>query len=124
MGIKLTQRARPQAQGATTISTRPSPSNVATTQSPGWQDFVLHLDAESKDVWPASTGQVADCPRLAEVRGCLRRDLALGGASREPAGPKPALPCFQQSVARLPGCDEVALGQGEATPVEMIGQPR
>ena len=31
------------SQGATTISTRPSPSNVATTQSPGWQDFVLHL---------------------------------------------------------------------------------
>ena len=34
---------------------------------------------------PASVGQVADCPRLAEAWGSLRHELALTGASARPA---------------------------------------
>ena len=34
----------------------------------------------------ASAAQAADWPRLAEARGSLRHDLALGGAFGEPAG--------------------------------------
>ena len=37
-------------------------------------------------IWPASAAQAADWPRLAETRGSLRHDLALKGASGEPAG--------------------------------------
>jgi hypothetical protein len=37
-------------------------------------------------IWPASAAQAADWPRLAEVQGSLDHDLALKGASEEPAG--------------------------------------
>eukprot|EP00964_Phaeocystis_antarctica_P052797 scaffold30932_cov86-Phaeocystis_antarctica.AAC.1 len=41
---------------------------------------------ETRPIWPASAAQAADWPRLAEARGSLRHDLALKGASGEPAG--------------------------------------
>ena len=41
---------------------------------------------KTRPVWPASAAQAADWPRLAEARGSLRHDLALKGASGEPAG--------------------------------------
>ena len=61
--------------------------------------------------------------------GLLRRDLALRGASGEAAGRSMCpltltLIVFRQRVARLARRDNVALGQGEATRVEMIRQPR
>ena len=39
-----------------------------------------------RPVWPARAAQAADRPRLVGARGSLRRDLALRGASGEPAG--------------------------------------
>ena len=41
---------------------------------------------KTRRIWPASAAQAADWPRLAEARGSLRHDLALIGASGEPAG--------------------------------------
>eukprot|EP00964_Phaeocystis_antarctica_P105399 scaffold70427_cov57-Phaeocystis_antarctica.AAC.2 len=41
---------------------------------------------KTRPIWPASAAQAADWPRLAEARGSLRHDLALEGASGEPAG--------------------------------------
>ena len=41
---------------------------------------------KTRPLWPASAAQAADWPRLAEARGSLRHDLALKGASGEPAG--------------------------------------
>ena len=41
---------------------------------------------KTRPTWPASAAQAADWPRLADARGSLRHDLALKGASREPAG--------------------------------------
>ena len=41
---------------------------------------------KTRPIWPASAAQAADWPRLAEARGSLRHDLALKGASGEPAG--------------------------------------
>eukprot|EP00964_Phaeocystis_antarctica_P051185 scaffold29854_cov57-Phaeocystis_antarctica.AAC.4 len=41
---------------------------------------------KSRPIWPASAAQAADWPRLAGARGSLRHDLALRGASGEPAG--------------------------------------
>ena len=41
---------------------------------------------KTRPIWPASAAQAADWPRLAEARGSLRHNLALKGASGEPAG--------------------------------------
>ena len=41
---------------------------------------------KTRPIWPASAAQAADWPRLADVRGSLRHDLVLKGASGEPAG--------------------------------------
>ena len=41
---------------------------------------------KTRPIWPASAAQAADWPRLAEAQGSLRHDLALKGASGEPAG--------------------------------------
>ena len=44
-----------------------------------------HVESTA-NIWPASAAQAAGWPRLAEARGSLRHDLALKGASGEPAG--------------------------------------
>ena len=41
---------------------------------------------KQRPVWPASSAQAADWPKLVEAPGNLRRGLALRGASGEPAG--------------------------------------
>ena len=51
-------------------------------------------------VWPARAAQAADQPRLVGARGSLRRDLALRGASAEPADRSLCRRVFDTGVSR------------------------
>eukprot|EP00964_Phaeocystis_antarctica_P034494 scaffold19634_cov18-Phaeocystis_antarctica.AAC.1 len=46
--------------------------------------------SKPRPIWPASTAQAADRPKLARAWGSPRRDLALKAASGEPAGRSPS----------------------------------
>ena len=62
--------------GLTSLSVKP-PENSGSRYGAMWK---------TRPIWPASAAQAADWPRLAEAQGSLRHDLALEGASGEPAG--------------------------------------
>ena len=70
--------------------------------------------SKASPIWPASAAQEADRPRLAEARGSLRHDLALKGASGEPAGRGLSRLVFHMGVRLELGVQQGARAAGRA----------